>query len=107
MAPGLWDGRTWWAVSKPGKRADLAVVGLASEVSGPISTDTLAEAVMDGAVRLTMVDGEVVYDGRGIPEEVTAGVAAVRAKLGLRDRRRRLGLAISRCRGILPGHFCR
>jgi cytosine/adenosine deaminase-related metal-dependent hydrolase len=75
-----------------GKRADLTVVRLPA--SGPVaaSADDLALAIMDGQVRLTMVDGKVVYesaegarDSVDVPSDAVLGMAAVRKKLGLRD----------------------
>jgi len=64
-----------------GKRADLTVVQL-PDGKAMDGEDALAEAVMGGEVRMTMVDGTVVYAGARLPEEVVGGVDKVRRKLG-------------------------
>ena len=51
-----------------GKRADLVVVRLpGSAAERLIRRGPVAEAVMRGEVRLTVVEGEVVYDGGAMP----------------------------------------
>jgi cytosine/adenosine deaminase-related metal-dependent hydrolase len=68
-----------------GKRADITAVQLPVGVPQPASTEVLAQAVMQGQVRLTMVEGRVVYDGDGMPAAVVRDLIAVRTKLGLVD----------------------
>ena len=70
---------------EPGKIADMAVVQLADEVPENVSSDELAMAITSGEVKLTMVAGEVVCEDGEMPQAASAGLAAVRAKLGLRD----------------------
>ncbi len=65
-----------------GKRADLTVVRL-PDGRATDGEDALAEAVMGGEVRMTMVDGAVVYRDTTFPEEVVAGLDKVRRKLGV------------------------
>ena len=68
-----------------GKRADVAAVCLPKGMPGNLPAEELVRAVMDGEVRLTVVDGRVVHSSEPIPLEVTSGLAKVRAKLGLGD----------------------
>jgi 5-methylthioadenosine/S-adenosylhomocysteine deaminase len=77
-----------------GKRADLTVVQL-PDGKAMDGEDALAEAVMGGEVRMTMVDGTVVYAGARLPEEVVGGVDRVRRKLGGGGRAAR-GRVVSR-----------
>jgi cytosine/adenosine deaminase-related metal-dependent hydrolase len=67
-----------------GKRADLAAVRLFTAVPATAPSEHLSEAVLQGEVRLTMVDGRVAYDGGEIPADVLSGLLAVRGKLNLR-----------------------
>jgi 5-methylthioadenosine/S-adenosylhomocysteine deaminase len=77
-----WDGLI--GSLQAGKRADLAVVRLPAAGPQTASIDDLALAIMDGQVRLTMADGEVVHDGADMPPKAALGMAAVRKKLGLK-----------------------
>jgi cytosine/adenosine deaminase-related metal-dependent hydrolase len=69
-----------------GKRADLVAVRLLSRLPVTASEEQLAEAAMGGEVGLTMVGGQVAFDGGEMPPEVLRGLEAVRAKLGMEGR---------------------
>ncbi len=69
-----------------GKRADLVAVRLVSRLPVTASEEQLAEAVMGGEVGLTMVGGQVAFEGGEMPPEVLRGLEAVRGKLGLEGR---------------------
>ena len=72
-----------------GKRADVVAVGLSQSATGEAELDPVALIVSVAAaehVRLTMVDGRVIYDAKespAVPDEMAAGFFAVRRKLGL------------------------
>ena len=64
-----------------GKRADVIAVRLAA--GDP--TAELVEAATAADVRMTMVEGHVIFDGQETPVQVARGLGAARAKLGLKD----------------------
>ena len=77
-----WEGQV--GSLEAGKRADLAAVRLASALPATASAEDLAEAVMQGEVGLTMVEGRMAYDGDEMPSEALLALLSVRRKLGLR-----------------------
>jgi 5-methylthioadenosine/S-adenosylhomocysteine deaminase len=83
-----WDQLTGTLAA--GKRADIIAVRLPTSTAGPADAAGLATLLVAGAaaddVRMTMVDGKVVFDAEeraAIPEEVTARYGVARKKLGL------------------------
>jgi cytosine/adenosine deaminase-related metal-dependent hydrolase len=69
-----------------GKRADIIAVRLpgARPPAVPDPTAGLVEAATAEDVRMTMVDGVVIFEGGDIPSEAARGLKTARAKLGLR-----------------------
>ncbi len=65
-----------------GKRADIIAVGLPQAEADPLVT-IVATATADD-VRMTMIDGIVVFDGGEMPREIVEGLRVARAKLGLK-----------------------
>ncbi len=66
-----------------GKRADVAAVRLPDREAH--SADLLAEMVMSGEVKMTMVDGDVLYPLAQSEAGVVQGLSIARRKLGLKD----------------------
>ena len=65
--------------------SELGVARVSLDTGGVDPMDMLAERVISGEVRMTMIDGRIVDGGGEIPAEVVRGFRAVRAKLGLGD----------------------
>jgi 5-methylthioadenosine/S-adenosylhomocysteine deaminase len=74
-----------------GKRADIIAVRVsrdtARESESPPSCPSadLVEATTAGDVRMTMVDGRIVFEGAGIPAEVEHAFGTARSKLNVKD----------------------
>jgi cytosine/adenosine deaminase-related metal-dependent hydrolase len=79
---------------EPGKRADVIAVSMpvyaapSPDDSGGDVASTLVEAATADDVRMTMIDGKVMFDrkeGTFMPDEAVRGFRAARGKLGLSD----------------------